>query len=418
MSKGSRVKVLYETYGEKICLAPFFNSFYSTCGVVDSHKTVENFVKPCSLIRGEGWQIINNSIGDSRNSQRWKTLRQRFLDGKLNEIYECEVCVNAERAGSSSPRQLNNEYLFDELDIDIMGELARIIDRDLECLSVLALDYMPSNYCNLACVMCYSGASSQRFVFDLKQGRKIKYEINAVDDDFYSVIKNVKILGFTGGETIQQPEVQKIISYLIENNLSNDMIITILTNATDFPDSMIEKFQKFKKVLYTVSIDGVSEIIEYQRRGADWSVIESNTKKIHACPVVHEFINHVVTSINILSAMDFVDWCHSNDLKYLGISAVFQQHLGLAALPMELRELALQRLRAGRQRYAHYLDQHYINNEKNYVLAIDRLIAMIENTPFSAEALRQFVEHINKENQFSKKALHEVVPEWTPWFVN
>jgi organic radical activating enzyme len=384
--------------------------------VVDPDKTVENFVKPCSLIRGDDWQIVNNNISASRNNPQWKTLRQQFLDGRLNEIKECEVCVNAERAGSSSPRQLNNEYLFDELDVDIMAELANIINNNLECESVYALDYMPSNYCNLACVMCYSGASSQRFVFDLKQGRKIKYQINDVENDFYNIIRHVKILGFTGGETIQQPEVQKIIDYLIDNNLSQYMTITILTNATDFSDALVEKFRKFKKVLYTVSIDGVGEVIEYQRRGADWPTIQRNAKKIHACPVVHEFINHVVTSVNILNAMDFIDWCHSNDLKYIGISAVFQQHLGVAALPLELRELALSRLCAGRHHYEHYLTEQYTNNEKNYVLAIDRLISMIENTPFSDQALQMFVSHIKLENTASKKALHKVVPEWAPWF--
>jgi MoaA/NifB/PqqE/SkfB family radical SAM enzyme len=408
------VKKLYDTYGEKMCLAPFFNSFYSTCGVVSPEQTFTNFVRPCSIIQaGPQWDIQNSNITDTRNTAIWKDIRQSFLDGRMPEL--CNTCINAERVGASSPRQLNNEYLFEHFDIDIIAELQKIIDAELFADKIYAIDYMPSNFCNYACVMCYSGASSQRYTFDLKQGIKSKYEINAVDVDFFDIIKDVKILGFTGGETILQPEVNRLIDYVIEQGLAGNMIITILTNASDFPDSLVEKFKQFKKVLYTVSIDGVGDVIEYQRRGAKWTTIQENVIKIHASPV-HEIINHVVTAINILSAMDFVDWCHANDLKFASVSHVFQEHLGIAALPPELKTLALERLQAGRRRYEHYLQPDYINYEFGYVQTIDRLISTIEHVEFKQTALDKFVQHILIEDAVSKKPLRAVVPEWAPWF--
>jgi MoaA/NifB/PqqE/SkfB family radical SAM enzyme len=408
------VKQLYETYGSKMCLAPFVNSFYSTCGVVDPDQTVANFVRPCSIIQaGPQWDVQDSNITDTRNNPFWKYIRQSFVSGNMPK--DCATCINAERVGASSPRQLNNEYLFEHLDIDIMSVVEQIINNALIADKVYAMDYMPSNFCNYACIMCYSGASSQRYTFDIKQGIKSKYEINAVDADFLDIINDVKILGFTGGETILQPEVNRLIDYVIDNNLAKNMIITILTNASDFPNQLVEKFKQFKKVLYTVSIDGVGDVIEYQRRGARWATIQENVKKIHASPV-HEIINHVVTAINILSAIDFVDWCHANDLKFASISHVFQEHLGIAALPPELKTLALNRLRAGRQRYKHYLQPEYINYEFGYVQTIDRLISTIKNVEFSAAALDKFIQHIKQEDTASKKPLREVVPEWAPWF--
>jgi hypothetical protein len=413
MSKAD-VQQLYDAYGDRMCLAPFVNGFYSTCGVVAPDQTVANHVRPCSIIQaGPEWNIQNNNITESRNTQVWKKLRQSFLNGQLTNV--CSTCINAERAGASSPRQLNNEYLFEHLDIDIMSAVQQIINNELIADSVYALDYMPSNYCNYACVMCYSGASSQRYTFDIRQGIRSKYEINPVDLDFFDVVKNVKILGFTGGETIQQPEVLRLIDYAIEQGLANDMIITILTNASDFPDVMVEKFKHFKKVLYTVSVDGVGEVIEYQRRGARWDVMQTNIAKIHASPV-HEFVNHVVTAINILTAMDFVDWCHANDLKFVSISHVFQEHLGIAAMPTELKELALTRLKEGRKRYEHYLLPAYNNYEYGYVQTIDRLISTIEHVDFKPSALKQFIQHIRQEDDASKRPLVKVVPEWAPWF--
>ena len=414
MNRKEDVKKLYNKYGEKMCLAPFVNSFYSTCGVVGLDQTVNNFVRPCSIIQaGERWNIQNSSITDSRNSDIWKNMRQSFLNGVMPDL--CGTCINAERVGASSPRQLNNEYLFEHLDVDIMAEVQQIVETGLVAGSVYALDYMPSNYCNYACVMCYAGASSQRHVFDIKQGAKSKYEINPVDRDFFDIIKDVKILGFTGGETILQPEVIKLIDYLTEQNLAGNMIITILTNVSDFPDSLVAKFTQFKKVLYTVSIDGVGDVMEYQRRGADWKTVQANVAKIHASPV-HEIVNHVITAINILSAMDFVDWCHDNDLKFVSVSRVFQEHLSVAALPPELKELALFRLQQGRRRYEHYLGPEYTNHERNYVDSIDRLISTLENAKFDQQALEKFIRHINIEDTVSKKPLCQVVPEWAPYF--
>lgn len=414
MSSKADVKKLYDQYGQNMCLAPFVNSFYSTCGVVGTGQTVTNFVRPCSVIQaGDQWNVENASITNTRNNKIWKDIRQNFLDGIMPEV--CGTCINAERVGASSPRQLNNEYLFEHLDIDIMTEMQRIIDSGLTADTVHALDYMPSNYCNLACIMCYAGASSQRYVFDLKHGAQNIYQANAVDTDFFDLIQHVKILGFTGGETIQQPEVMRLIDFLIEKNLASDMIITILTNASDFSDDLVDKFRKFKRVLYTVSIDGVGDVIEYQRRGADWSRIQKNVQKIQQSPV-HEIINHVVTACNILDAMEFVDWCHANQLKFVSVSHVFQKHLGMAALPPDLKQLALERLRSGRLQYQHYLGSEYINYEYGYVQTIDRLISTVENVDHDPSALEQFITHIRREDAASKKTLAQVVPEWAPWF--
>ena len=404
MNNKDQVKQLYARYGDQMCLAPFVNSFYSTCGVVNSDQTVANFVRPCSIIQaGPQWDVQNQNITDTRNSQVWRNIRQQFLNGEMPDM--CSTCRNAERVGASSPRQLNNEYLFEHLDIDIMSAVEQIVNSNLFADKVYAIDYMPSNYCNYACVMCYSGASSQRYIFDLKQGIKAKYEINTVDSDFFDIINDVKILGFTGGETILQPEVNRLIDYVIEQGLAQDIIITILTNASDFPDSLVEKFCQFKRVLYTVSIDGVGDVIEYQRRGAKWSTMVKNIAKIHASPV-HEIVNHVVTSVNVLTAVDFIDWCSAADLKFISVSHVFQEHLGIAAMPPELKALALSRLQAGRQRY----------EQTSYAPIIDRLISTVESVEFKPAALAKFIQHIQIEDTVSKKPLSQVVPEWAPWF--
>jgi hypothetical protein len=124
-----------------------------------------------------------------------------------------------------------------------------------------------------------------------------------------------------------------------------------------------------------------------------------------------------VTAVNILGAMDFVDWCYVNNLKYISISHVFQEHLGIAAVPPELKIIALDRLIAGRKRYEHWATPAYSNHEKGYyVQTIDRLISTVETVEFKPAALERFVEYVKLEDKFSKRSLSEVVPEWAPWF--
>jgi MoaA/NifB/PqqE/SkfB family radical SAM enzyme len=424
MSKKSDVKKLYEKHGEKVCLAPFFTNFYTVNSVVRPGDSGRTEIKPCTVIKHSragkeeyNWGVEGNIL-DARNNDSWKRLRQQMLDGQLDDIDICRSCSMSEKLGSSSARQLANEYLFEHLDgeIDIMDELQQIIDNDLRSDRVFTLDYMPSNYCNYACVMCGSGASSQRLTFEIKNGSTAEYIQSPVDEGFYEILKDVRILAFTGGETILQPEVHRLIDELIKQDIARNMIITILTNASDFPDSLIAKLEKFKRVLYTVSIDGVGDVIEYQRRGAKWDKVSANAIKINQCPTTHNIVNYVATAINILSAMDFVDFCHANDMKFISISAVYQQKLSVAAMPPELAQLALARLQEGRKRYEHYLSPTYTNWERNYVLTIDRLINTVENATFNPEALKQFVDHIKIEDTASKKPLKQVVPEWAPWF--
>jgi MoaA/NifB/PqqE/SkfB family radical SAM enzyme len=418
MKSKKNVKVLYDQFGDKMCLSPFVQAFYSTNSLsgVSLSGTDGNHVRPCTVIASSPkWNILNNSIGDSYNSAVWKDVRQTFLDGDLHPM--CTTCINAENAGSSSPRILANEYMFEHIDADvIMGAMHEIANNNLNSHKILTLDWMPSNYCNYSCIMCFGAASSQRYAFEIKKGfPKRKYNINKVDLDFFDLIKHVEILGFTGGETILQPEVHELIDYLIQNNLSQKLIITILTNVSEFPDKLIEKFKQFKKVLYTVSIDGTGEIIEYQRRGAVWSNVATNAVRIFQASELHAIVNHVVTGVNILNAMDFIDWCKDNKIYHIAISKVYQSHLGPEVLPPELRKLAWSRLIEGRRRYQNFANSSY---EKKWLDSIDKLISIIETSKHSKEDLQKFIKHIKEENTESKRPLHEIVPEWAPWFTD
>lgn len=423
-----RLEKIYQELGEHICLYPFFGAFYQTNNVIPDHlDSMPNSVRPCSIVtstdRNE-WDIQTQNIRDARNNHIWKSMRQDFLEGRFHDISYCKICSSNEQSGTTSPRMMNNKFYSEFLKIDIVEEVRKIQQNGNTVQDIITLDYYPSNYCNYACVMCAGGASSQRHVFEVKVlGRKEKITVNEPDPDFYQVIKRAEVINFTGGETILQTQVHDMIDYLIEKNLASNLVISLLTNGSSSPSKMIEKFRHFRGVIYNVSIDGVGDVIEYQRRNCRWPEVERNAIELMTHDKISCVINFVLTGINALSVMDFVDWAHAHGFgckqagdnrSYVTISPVFRvEHLGVAALPPTLRDLALERLDQGRVRYA-AMEPTELNL---YFLGIvDRFRTIIETTPHRPEYVQQFVQHIQAEDSVSARPLRDIVPEWAEYF--
>jgi MoaA/NifB/PqqE/SkfB family radical SAM enzyme len=421
---------IYQELGSDICLYPFFGAFYQTNNVIPVEEAgMPNSVRPCSIVMAEDrhkWNINNSSVRDARNSEVWRQMRRDFVEGRFHDIHDCRSCSYNERSGTTSPRQQNNRFFVDNLGIDIVREVKDIIARDYEVNDVLALDYYPSNYCNFSCVMCAGGASSKRQTFEVKVlNKQEKIVLNSPDPDFYSVLDRVKIINFTGGETVLQRQVHDIIDYLIESGRSHEILITLLTNGSSYPDNLIDKFQRFRGVIYNVSIDGVGAVIEYQRRGCVWSEVEANSLRLIQNRDFFTVVNYVLTAINVLSAMDFVDWAYGNgigpqddndmEVNFINISPVFRvDHLGQSALPPELRSMALGRLHQGLRRY---LDIPGALAEYHRRI-IQKIISIINNTPWDPDHTLKFWDHIRQEDTASKRKFLEVVPEWGPYMVS
>lgn len=419
---------LYNEFGNNVCLCPFFGAFYQTNNVipieVESHP---NSVRPCSLVMHSDrnhWNIEDNSISKSRNSLAWRQMRQDFLNGNFDQIADCKICRDNEQSGATSPRMMNNKFLCEKLSIDINSAIHKIVNNDLMVSDIITLDYYPSNYCNYSCVMCSGGASSQRQVFEFKfLNKQEKIVLNSKDPDFYELLKQVEIINFTGGETVLQKQVYELIDYLINHNLAGNITITLLTNASSYPEQLMEKFSKFKGVVYNISIDGIGDVIEYQRRGCDWPTVEANSLKLLSVGYIGIIINYVLTAINVFTVMDFVDWAYSHkigpkfaddlDVSFINISPVFRlEFLGQETLPPKLKKIALERLYQGKSKYS---GQPGVL-EMYYSKLIDQIIGIVESAKYRPEYLLEFKNHIYKEDAVSKKSLTTVVPEWAPYF--
>jgi MoaA/NifB/PqqE/SkfB family radical SAM enzyme len=401
MKPNSNLDKIYAEFGKDICLFPFVAGFYSLA----SKNPV---VMPCSIIKTEKWDIDGNSLIESMNSKQWQDLRHNFIQGSCHTSKFCETCSVAEKNGGDSPRQLNNYYFAEHISTDLVPQINLIIGNDYKIDRILSLDFCPSNYCNYECIMCFPSASSKRGTFEIKFfGADIDRKFNnTVTDDFYNILEHVEILNFTGGETLMQKQVHELIDYLIEHNLAKNMIISLLTNVSKYPESLQEKFKQFKDVFYTLSIDGIGDVIEYQRRGAVWQDVEANSIRLQkelGCVV-----NYVLTAVNVFSFDQFVNWVHKHNMDRVIISLVYERNknLSVSIIPPELKTPLIEKLQLARNNYT---------NER-YVKLFDQVIDILVTANYNETLLPKFVGQIQIEDQVSKKKLVEVVPEWKPYF--
>jgi uncharacterized radical SAM superfamily Fe-S cluster-containing enzyme len=261
---------IYKEFGNNFCLCPFLGTFYSTVTVAKTKEDSVSQVLPCALLVDcPEFVIYDNNILKSLNEPHWIELRKNFVDGKFHQIKQCQKCIKEEKNGGHSPRIGSAKHLVDQTSIDIIQEVKKIINNGYRVDKVRTLDYFPSNYCNYSCIMCYGSASSQRHTFEIKiKNSQNKIHLSSLSDDFFDILKDVELINFTGGETVLQDQVLDIIDYLIQEDLSQNITIFLLTNGSSFPEKLEQKFKKFKRVVYMVSIDGIGAVGEYQRRNS------------------------------------------------------------------------------------------------------------------------------------------------------
>lgn len=398
MSQNNLDKI-YKEFGANICLFPFLAGFYSKVGT--------SSVMPCSMTKVEGWEINNQSLLTAINSNQWKDIRKNFINGSCHTSKFCNVCSLSETVGGDSARKLNNYYFVEHLTSDINELVRRVIANDYTIDRILSLEFCPSNYCNYECIMCFGSASTRRNTFEIKffNGSRISH-IDQIDEDFYKILEYVEILNFAGGESLLQKQVHEVIDYLIERDLAKNIIISLLTNVSKYPEVLVEKFKRFKDVFYTLSIDGIGDVIEYQRRGAVWKDIETNSislQKELGCVV-----NYVLTAINVFSFDQFVAWVHKHNMDRIIISLVYDRNknLSVSVIPPKLKIPLIDKLQLAKNNYT---------NER-YIKLFDQIIEILTTAKYDETLLPKFVEQIQIEDRSSKKTLIEVVPEWNPYF--
>jgi organic radical activating enzyme len=223
--------------------------------------------------------IQNNTIEDSFYSNYWNKARSLTLENK--PISGCHKCYleedhNADEVAISM--RLGSSILYND------GYLHKRPGYEKPKIEFLEVGF--GNYCNLACLTCNSTLSTtwhddevklnaiadkplQRLIFPKLDN--LKFEPNA------ETLKTLRLIKFTGGEPMINPEFIKFIDLICEQGTPENISLEIYTNCSYIPSQkLLTNLTRFKDVQLNLSIDAYGISNDYIRYGSSW---ESNNKQ-------------------------------------------------------------------------------------------------------------------------------------------
>jgi len=314
-----------------------------------------------------------DSVQEAWNSHHMQCVRRDMLADK--PVKACENCYKTEATGGKSYRYLQSKEWYMRLGKDKFEELIKSAEENNGYLDddIVYLDLRLGNLCNLKCRMCNPFNSSQiakeHFkLYDENEEYKKIYsdtmgdnpihlkegsgwaDSNMLWSDVIRLIPNLKKVYMTGGEPT-----------LIENNYRfmeeclaqgrNDINLFFNINCTNVTQKFLDLISQFEDVKINASLDGYGEMNDYIRFPSKWSAVSKNAKAICAIPSVTFNLTPVVQIYNlnnIHKLLWFVDELTEEFGRPVGLDYLicyFPDYLDPRALPMELRQPAIDRLK-------------------------------------------------------------------------
>lgn len=270
----------------------------------------DGHVVPCCSNTLDLGDLKKQSIGEIWNGEPIKKLRREMFGDALPKT--CEVCSYAH----SSLKDRYNEIFSDEI-----GRVDEITSEDGEVSEIkfCGFDFRISNKCNFKCRYCWPKLSStiNQEVKDNTLGDCYENVLNITDyfdlRKFYTDnIDTLKLIEFSGGETLMMDEQYEMLKYLIDNNKTSDIELSYNTNLSILKYknyNILDYWRKWDpdKLTVHVSLDEIGQRAEYVRSGTVWKNIEQNLKTISDENFIKK-VNITVTVFNIFRLPEIITY--------------------------------------------------------------------------------------------------------------
>jgi sulfatase maturation enzyme AslB (radical SAM superfamily) len=300
------------------------------------------------------YNIKNMTLREWFNSEPVKQLRRDILSDTPTDV--CSRCYHEELVGGTSRRVRSNQksVIFTKTAFHPSFEQSpgrrHFTDDGVTDTLPIDLHIDLGNYCNLACKMCWSGASSRIATQYVRWGyedhRQYLGNDWTQDKDVWSklldelvTIPNLKNIHFMGGETLLTKKLEEFVDVMITHK-KFDLCFSFVTNGTVFNDSLMEKLKQFARVGIEVSIETTTKHNDYIRQGTDTDLVLANIKKYQ------EFCNGTTITITIRPAISalsvgyydtLLDYCINNKFMIKSLLVTNPAYLNVNVLPMTVK---------------------------------------------------------------------------------
>jgi len=294
------------------CILPFIQQFVDT----------DNRILPCCIGNRKNVGPEYRDV-QSFNSDYLKGIRRKMLYSVKPDA--CSVCWSNEEKGINSKRiKVNKQFEDWKYIVNGSGYMSTLPQY---------YDLRPGNVCNLKCVMCNPRVSS-KWIEDNELAlepyeKTIKFSSEQIDEILDSA-NTIKRLQLAGGEPFYMPSVKRLLQGIVDNKHSKNIDLQITTNLTILDDNILQLLESFRKIVITISVDGINKVGEYIRFPLKWKSFEDNLDKLLQQQQIHTAVNITKSQLNAEHIDTVLDWCKKkgltdidvNDLTYPSILAV------------------------------------------------------------------------------------------------
>lgn len=393
------------------------------------------------IAQNQKYNIANMTIAEWFNSEPVKKFRMAMWGDE--KISACHKCMEDEEVGVTSRRHKSNQksVIFTKTAFEDSIKQSPHYDNflyskknlgDTETLPIdLHIDL--GNFCNLACKMCHSKASSKIAAQRVKWGHEEdKIYVGSdwtqnkeVWDRFLQELLKMKLknIHFMGGETLLTKRFHDFLNFMIENK-KFDLNFSFVTNGTIFDLELIKKLKLFQRVGIEVSIETLTPHNEYVRQGTNTKEVLTNIEKYRAhCDNdrISVTIRPAPSALTIGNYDTLIEYCLDQKICIKSNVVHRPTFLRVAVLPMDVRKEYLKKYHAILKKYnLEELDVEFDFNEsdpnqykKIIKLAITQAISLLNSPPHNNdnEELIKMVVHCKRWDKIYGYNATELFPE-------
>lgn len=389
------------------------------------------------LYTGTDYNIATMSIADWFNSEPVRNFRQRILkDARLDE---CRRCYAEEDSGGVSRRHRSNQksVIFTQAfhhSFEQSPGREHFDDSGVTSTHPIDIHIDLGNYCNLACKMCNSQASSRIAAQEVKWGIQSSRQFLGSDwtrdttvwNSFKQQLLNIPKLNnihFMGGETLLTDRFEDLVDTLIAHNRF-EVCLSFVTNGTVFNPELLDKLTLFRRVGIEVSVETVDEHNAYQRQGTDTAQVLHNIDRyLEVCNGTNITVSlrPAISALTIGYFGGLLTYALERGLTVKSNQVTTPRFLHVAVLPPEVQQQYTIQYRDLLSRLDSVdMDKDYnATDPNNYQLVIKQQAHMCINmlsqpAPQDVDQLQgQLVEHCKKWDKIYYLDARQLYPELT-----
>lgn len=307
----------------------------------------------------------------------------------------CHNCYKTEANRMNSPRTFAN--IHNKLPTK---KLPTILDLDL------------SNFCNLKCVMCNPVRSSE-WAKDF--GESVSTISKKVLDDLASISNDLHNLTIQGGEPTIMQEYEYYFSLLEQKQLTKNIELMMITNATNINPKFYELLKGFKKVRLTVSVDAYGMANDYIRWPSNFSQIERNLIKMSDLPKNMEV--EIFNTLNMLSMFnygEFLEWCKKIEkvfdekgklFKIVPMKVEKPKKYSPFYAPIELKNKFIADVKS-------FIQQDELNHNSNWKTETMMIMKQLDNSAVDPEVLEDLKKTVTELDKERNKKITDYIPDF------